>query len=138
MTFQKKYALNFINLSLFILFLLTFIRLSFVTWRAFLPLEIDDREIWNAWNTVKFLSKDFYPEYNALNINNYPPLYFVITSLFELSPKYIILEGRIISIISAFVIAANGYILSTFYGSKIKPSLLKDPSYMQNLFQNRS
>jgi hypothetical protein len=60
----------------------------------------------------------------TLNINNYPPLYFVITSLLETRPENIIFQGRILSIFSGFIIAINGFILSIHYGAKAKAAFI--------------
>lgn len=111
------------NFLLAFLLIITTMRTIFVIWRITLPLEVDDREIWNAYNTFRFLNNEGYPDLYSLNINNYPPLYFLITSLLEIKSENIIFQGRIISFASAFIIAINGYILARHFGSNSKSAL---------------
>lgn len=74
---------------------------AWLVWRAFLPLEIDPNEAWNAWQTkAAFGAGPLYPASDALITNNYPPLsYFIVGLLAKLTGTDLILSGRLVSLL---------------------------------------
>lgn len=94
---------------------------AFETWRAFLPLEINVNEVWNAFHaTALRAGQPLYPDPSGLVINNYPPLSFYLlagASALGLDPLY---TGRILSVIA--VVAIGGAVASLirlFRGSAV-------------------
>jgi hypothetical protein len=80
---------------LLVLLAATLVAAHFCAYRAFLPIEIDPNEAWNAWQS-KALGH-LYPAADALIINNYPPFYFYLLSAFDrhgIEPVY---AGRVLS-----------------------------------------
>jgi hypothetical protein len=79
--------------------------MSWLVWRAGLPLHIDRNEAWNAWHaTHAFSATQLYPAINDLVVNNYPPLSFVLIKLMALGhdPLWV---GRYVSMASLLTVA---------------------------------
>ncbi len=81
--------------------------LTFCWYRAFLPLEIDPNEAWNAWNSQSVAH--LYPNTEQLIINNYPPLYFYLLHAFYLLGFEEVYAGRLISIFASLVLGILVY-----------------------------
>jgi Dolichyl-phosphate-mannose-protein mannosyltransferase len=82
---------------------------AFCFYRAFLPLEIDPNEAWNAWHSRAIGINHLYPAPDELITNNYPPIYFYIIhglALLGLEPIY---TGRIISILAVVILSLVVY-----------------------------
>lgn len=75
---------------------------AFCSYRAFLPLEIDPNEAWNAWQSQSLAH--LYPEADALTINNYPPLYFYLLHAFSWLGAEEIYAGRALSLAASLLL----------------------------------
>jgi len=83
---------------------------TWIAWRISVPLEINVNEPWNAWHASNALAPDrLYPGRNALIVNNYPPLSFIVLRL--VSPLFTnaIVAGRVLSILSVLLVGAATY-----------------------------
>jgi hypothetical protein len=89
-------------------------------WRATFPMEIFYNEPWNAWLSDLALRRDaLYPPSDALTLNNYPPLSFVLLH-FVAAPRVFanaLYAGRAVSFVSTFVVAAAVYRIARELGA---------------------
>lgn len=75
---------------------------AWLIWRAFLPLEIDYDEAWNAWQAQVAIggAQPLYPGPDALITNNYPPLSFYLLGMgARVTGIDLILLGRLVSLL---------------------------------------
>src|SRR5437868_6173545 len=76
------------------------------TYRAFLNVEIENNEGWNAYFADAAMGKmPLYPSADQLITNNYPPLSFYIVGLVGRSLGDPVLAGRLLSLIAIAAIA---------------------------------
>lgn len=76
--------------------------MGWLTWRAFLPLQIAYNEAWNAWLAdVALGTRPLYPATDEFIVNNYPPLSFYLIALIakvtSFDPLYV---GRVLSLLA--------------------------------------
>ena len=89
-------------------------------WRASFPMEVFYNEPWNAWLSDLALRREaLYPAQNALTLNNYPPLSFVLLHIAAQLPAFpnALYAGRAVSFVSLFVVAAAVYRISRELGA---------------------
>jgi hypothetical protein len=89
-------------------------------WRASFPMEIFYNEPWNAWLSDLALQRDaLYPAHNALTLNNYPPLSFVLLHFVAALPAFpnALYAGRAASFAATFVVAAAVYRIARELGA---------------------
>lgn len=108
-----------LSVALFVLMALAALYAAWPIWRAFLPLEVDINEAWNAYHADAVRGgRPLYPDPAGLVINNYPPLSFNVLaalSAMGIDPVY---AGRLLSLLSVFAIAgAIGILIRQFQGS---------------------
>ena len=99
---------------------------AWLVWRAFVPLEIDYDEAWNAWQAQAAMgARALYPAKTALITNNYPPLSFYILGIAaKLTGLDLILVGRLASLAGLGASAgAVGVIVRQLGGSKAAAGL---------------
>lgn len=96
-----------------------------IIWRSFIPLEIDDREIWNAWNAdAIFSGRPLYPSLTALNINNYPPLsYYAVAWLSTITGNTVV-AGRVLSDFSLIVTSLIIFLSARHFRASLWSSLI--------------
>src|SRR5260370_8287229 len=76
-------------------------------YRAFLNVEIENNEGWNAYFADAAMGKmPLYPSADQLITNNYPPLSFYTVRLIGRLLGDPVLAGRLLSLIAVFAIAA--------------------------------
>jgi hypothetical protein len=98
---------------------------TWIAWRISVPLEINVNEPWNAWHASNALAPDrLYPGRNALIVNNYPPLSFIVLRL--VSPLFTnaIVAGRVLSILSVLLVGAATYRCARELGVGREPAAL--------------
>jgi len=79
-------------------------------WRISFPLEIDGNEAFNAWHADNAFSPNkLYPNPDVLILNNYPPLSFIVVRLISSIFANEIVAGRILSLLSIFLVGAATY-----------------------------
>ena len=88
--------------------LLAFLSLLWPAYRAFLDIEIDYNEGWNAYHADAAMGRTpLYPSHDQLITNNYPPLSFYIVGAFGRLIGDPVLAGRLLSL-AAVVATAMG------------------------------
>ena len=83
-------------------------------------MEVFYNEPWNAWLSDLALRREaLYPAQNALTLNNYPPLSFVLLHIAAQLPAFpnALYAGRAVSFVSLFVVAAAVYRISRELGA---------------------
>lgn len=96
-----------------------------IGWRATTPLEITVNEPWNAWHADDAFAFDrLYPRPDALTLNNYPPLSFIVLHL--LSPLFAnaIVAGRALSLLSILLAGAASYACAREIGAQRRAAAL--------------
>jgi len=90
------------------LFLIAALSAIWPAYRAFLNIEIDENEGWNAYFADAAMGRmALYPSRDLLITNNYPPLSFYITGGLGRLIGDPILAGRLLSLVAVAVIAAG-------------------------------
>jgi hypothetical protein len=75
-------------------------------YRLVLDIEIDVNEGWNAYHADAVFGPDpLYPPQDALVVNNYPPLSFMVVAGLARITGDAILAGRLLSFVSTFAVA---------------------------------
>src|SRR6516164_1904114 len=88
------------------LYLLAMWSLAWPLYRAFLNVEIENNEAWNAYFADAAMGKmPLYPSADQLITNNYPPLSFYIVGLVGRLVGDPVLAGRLLSLIAIIAIA---------------------------------
>lgn len=98
---------------------------AWAAWRIAWPLEINVNEPWNAWHADDaFAPGRLYPARDALILNNYPPLSFILLHL--ISPQFVnvIVAGRVVSLLSVLLIGAAAYRCARELGAQPKAAAL--------------
>lgn len=105
--------------------ILAAIYLAWPIWLLTSPVDLGRNEPWNAWFTDALQSGNpLYPSRNELIVNNYPPLSFYLTALVAKLTGDTIMAGRLIAIVSAFVVsAAAGFCVRALGGSRAASAL---------------
>jgi hypothetical protein len=109
---------RFIILLLAIMAILAVLYIAWPVWRAQWPMEIDRNEGWNALQIDRLRGNlPRYPSANALIVNNYPPLSFILIRWiadFGIDPLYV---GRILSLLATLTAALGiAAIIAHFQG----------------------
>ena len=98
---------------------------TWVGWRICVPLEINVNEPWNAWHASNAFAPDrLYPGRNALVVNNYPPLSFIVVHLVSPLFKNAIVAGRVLSLLSVLLVGAATYRCARELGAEPKAAAL--------------
>ena len=92
--------------ALVVLGILCAVYLAWPVWRAFLPLEIDVNEPWNAFHADQVAAgHTLYPAPDSLVTNNYPPLSFYLVAAVAALGFDALYVGRLLSILATLAIA---------------------------------
>ena len=105
--------------------ILASIYLAWPLWLLTSPVDLSRNEAWNAWFIDALQSgHPLYPSRNELIVNNYPPLSFYLAALVAKLAGDTIMAGRLIAIVSAFVVsAAAGFCVRALGGSRAASAL---------------
>jgi len=106
--------------SLAALTILAALYFAWPVWRAFLPLEIDVNEPWNAYHADDACAgRTLYPDPDGLVANNYPPLSFYIVGAIASATFDAVYVGRMLSLMATAATAlAVGCCIRQFGGSR--------------------
>jgi hypothetical protein len=75
-------------------------------WRAFFPLEIDQKEAWNAYHAdAAFGANVLYPPLTGLVGNNYPPLWYYLTGAISRLGFDALYAGRVLSVPAVMLVS---------------------------------
>lgn len=75
-------------------------------WRGFFPLEIDQKEAWNAYHAdAAFGANVLYPPLTGLVGNNYPPLWYYLTGAMSRLGFDAPYAGRVLSVLAVMLIS---------------------------------
>jgi dolichyl-phosphate-mannose-protein mannosyltransferase len=89
-----------------VLGLITALAAAWPVYRAFLRIEIDDNEGWNAYYADAAMGgAPLYPSRDRLITNNYPPLSFYLAGAIGRCVGDPVLAGRLVSLVSLAVVA---------------------------------
>jgi hypothetical protein len=114
-----------VQAGILLLGILAAIYLALPIWLLTSPVDLGRNESWNAWFIDALQSGNpLYPSSNELLVNNYPPLSFYLTALVAKLTGDTILAGRLIALVSTFVVsAAAGLCVRALGGSRAASAL---------------
>ena len=104
----KDDAPRYLRVMEWILYLIAIWSFAWPVYRAFLNIEIENNEGWNAYFADAAMGKmPLYPSADQLITNNYPPLSFYIVGAVGRLVSDPVLAGRLLSLISIAAIATG-------------------------------
>src|SRR5215467_2670049 len=96
----------YLPLAQWLLYAIAIVSFTWPIYRAFLNIEIENNEGWNAFFADAAMGKmPLYPSADQLITNNYPPLSFYIVGLVGRLVGDPVLAGRLLSLIAIAAIA---------------------------------
>src|SRR5262249_18154478 len=97
---------SYLRLIQCLLYGIAILSFTWPTYRAFLNIEIENNEGWNAYFADAAMGKmPLYPSADQLITNNYPPLSYYIVGLAGRLVGDPVLAGRLLSLVGVVVIA---------------------------------
>src|SRR5215471_13869511 len=97
----------YLRLIQWLLYILAVVSFAWPVYRAFLNIEIENNEGWNAYFADAAMGKmPLYPSAAQLITNNYPPLSFYIVGLAGRLLRDPVLAGRLLSLVATGAAAA--------------------------------
>src|SRR5215468_8161092 len=100
-------GLAYLRLIRWLLYILAVVSFAWPVYRAFLNVEIENNEGWNAYFADAAMGKmPLYPSAAQLITNNYPPLSFYIVGLASQLIRDPVLAGRLLSLVATGATAA--------------------------------
>ncbi len=118
---EKRNADNPLRLIRWLLYAIAILSFIWPAYRAFLNIEIENNEGWNAYFADAAMGKmPLYPSANELITNNYPPLSFYMVGLIGRLVGDPVLAGRLLSLVAVIAIAtAIGLSVRRLGGTKV-------------------
>jgi hypothetical protein len=102
----KDYDQRYVRVTEWLLYVIAAWSFAWPVYRAFLNVEIENNEGWNAYFADAAMGKmPLYPSANQPITNNYPPLSFYIVGLIGRLIGDPVLAGRLLSLMAVVVIA---------------------------------
>jgi hypothetical protein len=103
---RKSHSPLYLRLLQWLLYAIAILAFAWPVYRAFLNIEIENNEGWNAYFADAAMGKmPLYPSSAQLITNNYPPLSFFVVGLGGRLVGDPVLAGRLLSLISVIAIA---------------------------------
>src|SRR6201987_5287217 len=105
---RKIHSPPYLRLLQWLLYAIAILAFAWPVYRAFLNIEIENNEGWNAYFADAAMGRmPLYPSSAQLITNNYPPLSFYIVGLAGRLIGDPVLAGRLLSLISVIAIATE-------------------------------
>src|SRR5215467_3632201 len=105
---MKAHGQRYLHLMEWMLYVIAIWSFAWPVYRAFLNVEIETNEGWNAYFADAAMGKmPLYPSTDQLITNNYPPLSFYIVGLVGRLIGDPVLAGRLLSLVAVIAIATT-------------------------------